>query len=118
MRRALVVLLALGALAGPLQAQRDAPPLQTWDSLLPFRQGTALWARNPTRDTVWIDTLFVSVCRNVRVAGCGAIPLTLPLAPGEARELLRLHPKVVGDPLSYRWTYSWRVMRFVPNDDD
>lgn len=114
MRRTLL-LFALGALTSPLRAQEDPPPLQTWDSLLPFRHGAALWVRNPTKDTVWIDTLFVTVCRNVRVAGCGEIPLWKLLAPGETKELLRLHPKVAADPLSYRWTYSWRTMRLLPD---
>jgi hypothetical protein len=115
-KHALVLLCALGSLAGPLRAQDDAPPIQTWDSLLPFRQGVALWARNPTGDTVWIDTLFVRACRNLRVAGCGVFPLGSPLAPGESKELLRLHPKVATEPLGYRWNYSWRVEKEVPEE--
>jgi hypothetical protein len=112
MNRALL-LLVLGSFSGPLRAQADAPPLETWDSLLPFRQGVALWARNPTEDTIWIDTLFVRACQNVRVAGCGVFPLGAPVAPGESKELLRIRPKFVTEPLGYRWTYSWRTMKFV-----
>jgi hypothetical protein len=115
MKRALLVL-ALASLAGPLRAQDDPPPLQAWDSLLPFRQGVALWVRNTSSDTVWIDTLFVTACRNVRVAGCGVFPLSLPLPPGGSKELLRLHPKVAGEPLGYRWNYSWRVEKVVPHE--
>jgi hypothetical protein len=116
MRAAVILLGVVGSLAGPLRAQDDAPPLQAWDSLLPFRQGVALWARNPTEDTVWIDTLFVRACRNVRVAGCGVFPLGLPLAPGGSRELLRLHPKVASEPLGYRWTFAWRVEKVLPDE--
>jgi hypothetical protein len=108
------MVIALGSLAGPLRAQTAAAPLQTWDALLPFRQGTALWARNFSADTVWVDSLFVGACRNVRSSTCGDFALGLPIPPGEKRELLRIRPQLTAESLSYRWTYSWRVVTSVP----
>lgn len=107
MRRALLVAIALGALAGPLCGQET--PLVRGDSLLPFRGGTILWVHNPGPDTVWVDTLFLTACRNVR-ARCGTIPLGLPVAPNEGRRLLRIAPQVPREAMGYRWTFSWRVV--------
>ncbi len=105
MQRALVMVIALGALTGPLCAQ--TAPLQTGDSILPFRGGTVLWAFNPGTDTVWVDTLFLSACRNVQ-NDCVAIPLDLPIPPNEGRRLLRITPQFAREAFNYRWTFSWR----------
>lgn len=108
MRRLLFTLgVTLGALTGPLRAQ--AAPLQTGDSLLPFRRGAVLWAYNPTPDTVWVDTLYLSACRNL-MNRCGATPLNLPIPPLTGRRLAQITAQDSRVGLGYRWTYNWRVI--------
>ena len=108
MRRLLFVLgVTLGIHSAPLRAQDT--PLQTGDSLLPFRRGAVLWAYNPTPDTVWVDTLFLSACRNL-MNRCGATPLNLPIPPHAGRRLAQITEKIPREGLGYRWTFSWRVV--------
>ncbi|HVX89718.1 MAG TPA: hypothetical protein VG940_12370 [Gemmatimonadales bacterium] len=115
MTRALLLVIALGALPAPLAAQEA--PLLRGDSLLPFRGGTILWVRNPGPDTVWVDTLFLTACRNVQPR-CGAIPLGLPVAPNEGRRLLRITPQMPRQALGYHWTFSWRVVTREELEDE
>jgi hypothetical protein len=86
-----------------------ASPLVTWEDLLPARGGVVLWARNPTSDTIWVDSLHVESCRNVRRRDCGTRALEKFLAPGASRELFRLAPAVPRDAFSYRWSLDWHT---------
>jgi hypothetical protein len=112
-RHPLLAALVLISAAGALQAQEGR--IVRGDSLLPFRSGSVLWIRNESTDTVWIDTVFVTSCRNIRP--CGPVVLTLPIPPGERRDLVRLRPPLSRDPFGYNWTYSWRVVVAVPEEE-
>jgi hypothetical protein len=99
--------------AGFAHAQGDPPrsPLITWEDLLPARRGAVLWVRNPTADTVWLDSLHVESCLNIRRGGCGTRPLGLVLAPGASRKLHRLEPAVPQDAFSYQWFLDWKTAK-------
>lgn len=94
-----------------LLAQADSSPLVTWEHLLPARRGAVLWVRNPTADTVWLDSLHVEGCLNIRRGGCGTRPLGLALAPGASKELHRLEPAVPRDAFSYQWFLDWKTAK-------
>ena len=98
--------------AGSAMAQEPAEssPLVTWDDLLPARGGVVLWARNPTADTVWLDSLHVENCLNIRRKGCGSRALGISLPPGATRRLHHLETTVPSDAFSYRWFLDWRTM--------
>jgi hypothetical protein len=101
--------LLLAHVAGvPLAAQTDSSPLLTWEDILPARRGALLWVRNPTADTVWLDSLHVENCRNIRRGGCGSRRLGLALPPGASKQLHRLEPAVTNDAFSYRWFLDWK----------
>jgi hypothetical protein len=93
----------------PLAAQADSIPLVTWEDLLPARRGVLLWVKNPTADTVWLDSLHVEACLNIRRPGCGTRPLGIALPPGSSTELHRLEPAVPSDAFSYRWFLDWKT---------
>ena len=103
---ALVVALAS---PGALSAQADSIPLVTWEDLLPARGGAVLWVRNPGADTVWLDSLHVEKCFNIRRRGCGTRPLGIALPPGGSRQLHRLEPVVRQDAFSYQWFLDWKT---------
>jgi hypothetical protein len=83
-------------------------PLVTWEVVLPQRSGVALWVRNASRDTVWVDSIHVEACRNIRRVGCGTRELGVTLPPGAQKILFRLEPAVPRDPFSYQWSLDWR----------
>lgn len=89
-------------------AATQLSPLITWEDLLPARGGAVLWARNPTADTVWLDSLHVESCLNIRRPGCGSRHLGVVLAPGASMKLHRLEPAVTRDAFSYQWYLDWR----------
>jgi hypothetical protein len=105
----LVLLLQL--VAGSLAAQVDSSPLITWEDLLPARRGALLWVRNPTADTVWLDSLHVENCLNIRRGGCGSRPVGLALPPGASKQLHRLEPAVTNDAFSYQWFLDWKTAK-------
>ncbi len=92
------------------QAEALPSPLVTWEDILPARRGAVLWARNPTADTVWVDSLHVEGCINIRKGGCGAVGLGVALPPGARKALHRLAPAVPTDAFSYQWYLDWREM--------
>lgn len=96
---------------GLIHAQSDSlkSPLVTWEDVLPARGGVVLWVRNPTTDTVWVDSLHVENCLNIRRSGCGTRALGLVLAPGGRQKLLRLEPAVPRDAFSYQWFLDWKT---------
>jgi hypothetical protein len=98
---------------GLLHAQADTleSPLVTWEDVLPARGGVVLWVRNPTSDTVWVDSLHVESCLNIRRGGCGTRALGLVLPPGGSKELLRLVPAVPRDPFGYQWFLDWKTAK-------
>jgi hypothetical protein len=101
----------LHLMGGVLSAQTEPSPLVTWVDLLPARRGAALWARNPTADTVWIDSLHVEKCQNIRRSACGTRALELALPPGSSKELHRLEPAVPRDAFSYEWFLDWKTAK-------
>ena len=103
-----VLVIALAAPAG-LSAQADSMPLVTWEDMLPARGGAVLWVRNPTRDTVWIDSVHVEQCLNIRRNGCGSRAVGIALPPGGRKRIHRLEPAVPNDPFSYKWFLDWRT---------
>ena len=107
--RSWVVLISL-AIPGPLSGQADSIPLVTWEDLLPARGGVVLWVRNPTADTVWLDSLHVEQCLNIRRGGCGTRPVGIALPPGGSRQLQRLEPAVRQDAFSYHWFLDWKTI--------
>jgi hypothetical protein len=68
-----------------------------------------LWVKNPTADTVWLDSLHVEKCLNIRRGGCGTRALGMTLPPGASKELHRLEPAVPRDAFSYQWFLDWKV---------
>jgi len=105
------VFLIAFAVPASLSAQADSIPLVTWEDLLPARGGAVLWVRNPTADTVWLDSLHVEKCLNIRRGGCGTRPLGIGLPPGSSKRLYRLEPAVPNDAFSYRWYLDWRLAK-------
>lgn len=103
------MLLVALALPSMLHAQADSMPLVTWEDVLPARRGAVLWARNPGRDTVWIDSVHVEDCLNIRRGGCGSRAVEIALPPGARRQIHRLEPAVPSDAFSYRWFLDWRT---------
>lgn len=100
------------SLAGtPLAAQTGSTPLITWEDVLPARRGAVLWVRNPTADTVWLDSLHVESCLNIRRGGCGTRALGIALAPGTSKQLHRLEPAVPGDAFGYQWSLDWNTSK-------
>ena len=95
----------------PLVAQADSTPLITWEDLLPARRGALLWVKNPTADTVWLDSLHVESCLNIRRGGCGTRALGIALAPGASKQLLRLEPAVPSDAFGYQWFLDWKTAK-------
>lgn len=96
-------------LAGNVYAQADSTPLVTWEDMLPSRGGAVLWVRNPTADTIWIDSLHVEKCLNIRRGGCGSRPLGIALPPGSSKQIHRLEPAVRQDAFSYQWFLDWKT---------
>ena len=68
-----------------------------------------LWVRNPTRDTVWIDSVHVEECLNIRRGGCGSRAVEIVLPPGGRKQVQRLEPAVPNDAFSYKWFLDWRT---------
>lgn len=99
--------------AEPGAAQEDSvrSPLVTWEDLLPARRGAVLWVKNPSADSVWLDSLYVESCRNIRRGGCGTRPLGLVLPPGASMELHRLEPAVARDAFNYQWYLDWKTVK-------
>ena len=95
--------------SAPLAAQIEPSPLVTWEDILPARRGAVLWARNPTADTVWLDSLHVENCMNIRRRGCGTHWLGIALPPGVSKQLHRLEPAVPSDAFSYQWFLDWKT---------
>lgn len=107
------LLLLMGVSPGALPAQEAAAPsspLVTWEDVLPQRSGVVLWVRNPTRDSIRLDSLHIEACLNIR-RGCGTRPLALVLAPGAKKELARLEPAAPDDRFGYRWSLDWQAVR-------
>lgn len=96
---------------GAAQEDADRSPLVTWEDLLPARRGAVLWVKNPSADSVWLDSLHVESCLNIRRSGCRTRPLGLVLPPGASKELHRLEPAVPRDAFSYRWYLDWRILK-------
>lgn len=96
-------------ISSTLAAQTDPSPLVTWEDVLPARGGAVLWVRNATADTVWIDSLHVEQCLNIRRGGCGSRALGIALPPGGSRRLHRLEPAVPADAFSYQWFLDWTI---------
>jgi hypothetical protein len=94
---------------GTIHAQTDSTPLVTWEDVLPARRGAVLWVRNPTQDTVWIDSVHVENCRNIRRGGCGSRAVKIVLPPGGRKQVHRLEPAVPSDAFSYTWFLDWRT---------
>ena len=90
-------------------AQADSTPLVTWEDVLPARRGAVLWVRNPTRDTVWIDSVHVEDCLNIRRGGCGSRAVGMVLPPGGRKPVHRLEPAMPNDAFSYKWFLDWRT---------
>jgi hypothetical protein len=99
----------LGCVSSSLAAQEEPTPLITWENMLPARGGAVLWVRNPTADTVWLDSLHVEKCHNIRRGGCGSLPLGIALPPGGSKRLHRLEPAVPSDAFSYHWFLDWNT---------
>ena len=97
------------AVTGAASAQTDSTPLITWEDVLPARRGAVLWVRNPTRDTVWIDSVHVEECLNIRRNGCGTRAVGIALPPGGRKQVHRLEPAVPNDAFSYKWFLDWRT---------
>jgi hypothetical protein len=97
--------------SAPLTAQTDSTPLITWEDILPARRGAVLWVRNPTADTVWVDSLHVEKCMNIRRAACGSRAVGIALPPGASKELHRLEPAVPNDAFGYQWFLDWKTAR-------
>lgn len=97
----------------PAHAQADSTgiPFVTWEDILPARRGAVLWARNISADTVWLDSLHVEKCLNIRRKGCGTRALGIALPPGASKELHRLEPAVPGDPFGYQWYLDWKTAK-------
>ena len=93
------------------QADSTAIPFVTWEDILPARRGAVLWARNSSADTVWLDSLHVEKCLNIRRNGCGSRALGIALPPGASKELHRLEPAVPSDPFGYQWYLDWKTAR-------
>ena len=103
------VFLFLWLLTPGAGAQSAATPLITWEDLLPARGGAVLWVRNPTADTIWLDSLHVEKCLNIRRGGCGSRALGIALPPGGVKRLHRLEPAVSRDAFSYHWFLDWTI---------
>ncbi|GKS60541.1 hypothetical protein YTPLAS18_40680 [Nitrospira sp.] len=106
----------LAALAFPAHAQRDSlpdsttgtSPLVVTRELLPFRGGVVIHGRNPTRDTVWVDTVSTYACRNI-YPRCGDRAVDIIIPPGNEKELLRIRPQMREEGYGWRWGYAWHT---------
>ncbi|MEO8199807.1 MAG: hypothetical protein ABI679_04725 [Gemmatimonadota bacterium] len=93
----------------PVGTFQDSP-LVTWEDFLPGRAGVVLWVRNPTKDSIRVDSIHIEACINVR-RGCGSRAMDLVLAPGTRKQLARLEPAVRNDRFGYRWSLDWKAIR-------
>jgi hypothetical protein len=99
----------LFAAAAPVTAQ-DKAPLFVYETRLPDHRGITFWAQNKSRDTVWVDSLLIHSCDNVRLADCRGHAVVAAIAPDSTVAIFILHPIVIGRALNYRWSYTWHVV--------
>ncbi len=104
---AVVLLLAVAGGRSGFTQEPAASPLVTSEDILPARRGVILRVRNTSPDTVWVDSLHVIGCVNVR-KGCGTRALALLIPPGASLEIARLEPARSEDRFGYQWFLDWR----------
>ena len=110
--------LGLIALPGHALPAQDKPPVSVFETKLAAHQGVVFWARNHSRDTVWVDSLLIHNCDNVKLVDCRGHALGAAVAPDSTVTIFVLHPIVVGRAFNYLWSYTWHVVTidslFIP----